>query len=179
METYLQDEEIKLIGDFHCPRYEELPKIPLYKEQVIQYIEETFKPLNLDPEEKLLTPTMLNNYVKQKIVSPPKNRKYDERHIAYLIVVCLLKQAYSLREICQLITIQIKTAPIEQAYDFFCVELENALSFVFKENKAMEPNSAKTITLQSELVRSVAISLSYKLFIQRFLIYKKDLDDKL
>ncbi|MFQ7058586.1 MAG: DUF1836 domain-containing protein [Turicibacter sanguinis] len=43
---------------------------------------------------------MLNNYVKQKVVSPPLNRRYNEKHLAYLIVVCLLKQVYSLTEIC-------------------------------------------------------------------------------
>ena len=26
--------------DYHCPRYSELPNIPLYKDQVIVYIEE-------------------------------------------------------------------------------------------------------------------------------------------
>ena len=87
---YIEETELKDILDFHCPRYNELPSIALYKDQVILYIEETLKPLNLNPEEKLLTPTMLNNYVKQKVVSPPLNRRYNEKHLAYLIVVCLL-----------------------------------------------------------------------------------------
>ena len=46
--------------EFHCPRFDELPTIPLYKDQVISYVEDVLKPLNLNPEEKLLTPTMLN-----------------------------------------------------------------------------------------------------------------------
>ena len=40
--------EIQDILNFHCPRYNELPKISLYKDQVILYIEEMLKPLNLN-----------------------------------------------------------------------------------------------------------------------------------
>lgn len=176
MENYLQDDEIKLILDFHFPKYSEIPSILLYKDQVILYIEETLKPLNMNPDEKLLTPTMLNNYVKQKIVSPPKNKRYDERHIAYLIIVCLLKQIYSLNEIYELIKIQMESTPIDKVYDFFCVELEKALNFTFKEDEAIKPSSAKITTIQTELVRSSAISLSHKLFIKKYLIYKKTLE---
>ena len=74
---------------------------------------------------------MLNNYVKQKVVSPPVGRRYTEKHLAYLIVVCLFKQVYSLTEVCEMIKIQMNLYPTKEAYDFFCVELEKALQFVF------------------------------------------------
>ncbi len=169
MNKCLNDNETRAILDFRCPRYSELPSIFLYKDQVILYIEEVLSPLNINPNEKLITPTMLNNYVKQKIVSPPRNKRYDSRHIAYLIVVCLLKQIYTLSDICDLIKIQIESFPIEEAYDFFCVELESALKFAFSDDKAMEPSSAKKFSVESELVRSCVIALSHKLFILKYL----------
>lgn len=169
MEKFINNNDVKNILEFRCPRYHELPKIPLYKDQVISYIEDVLQPLHVDSKEKLLTPTMLNNYVKQKIVSPPTNRKYDEKHIAYLLVVCLLKQVYSLTEICELIRIQIETAPIEDAYDLFCIELEKALDYIFNNKELMEPRSASKTTIQTELVRTSAISLAHKLFIQKYL----------
>ena len=110
--------------EFHIPRFNELPRVPLYKDQVITYLENLVKEINIDNEEKILTPTMLNNYVKQRVVSPPKDKKYNEKHLAYLIVVCLLKQVFSLQEICELINIQIESCPIEVAYDYFCSEVE-------------------------------------------------------
>ena len=70
--------------DFSIPRFKELPKVPLYKEQVITYLEELAKTLNIESDEKLLTPTMLNNYVKQKVILPPKDKKYNEEHLAHL-----------------------------------------------------------------------------------------------
>ncbi|HAX73379.1 MAG TPA: hypothetical protein DCY20_07635 [Firmicutes bacterium] len=174
----INENEIKDIINFHCPRFSELPKISLYKDQVILYIEEVLKPLNVDPTEKLLTSTMINNYVKQKVVSPPLNRRYNEKHIAYLIIVCLLKQVYSLTEICEMINTQIDTYPTEKAYDFFCLEFERALKIVFSTREDIEPNSASKMTLETELARSTAYSVAHKIFVQKYLMYKRNSEVK-
>lgn len=160
---------IEEILEFHCPRFNELPHVPLYKDQVIMYIEDALKVININSDEKFLTPTMLNNYVKQKVVYPPKHKRYDEKHLAYLIVVCILKQVYTLNEICELIKIQIGTCPIEQAYDFFCTELENSLRSIFTEGNFVRPSSAINTTLESEVVRATASSFANKIFIQKYL----------
>ena len=165
----------KEILGFHCPRFNELPTIPLYKDQVISYVEEVLRPLNLNPNEKLLTPTMLNNYVKQRVVTPPVGRRYTERHLAYLIVVCLFKQVYSLTEICEMIQIQRDLYSTEQAYNYFCVELEKALQFVFSARESIEPNSATTVTFETEVLRSAVMSVAHKLFIQKYLQDKKEI----
>ena len=153
--------------EFHIPRYSELPKVPLYKEQVITYLENLANSLNIYSEEKILTPTMINNYVKQKIVSPPKDKKYNEKHLSYLIVVCVLKQVFSLQEVCNLIRIQIERCPIEVAYDYFCTEFEEALKAVFITRDFSYPSLASVTTEESEILRSVVISVANKLFIQK------------
>lgn len=167
MDTNSRD--IQEIIEFHCPRFNQLPKVALYKDQVITYIEDVLKPININLDEKLLTPTMLNNYVKQKVVSPPKDKKYNEKHLAYLIVVCILKQVFSLQEVCSLINRQIETYPIEQAYDYFCTELEHSLRAVFDTRDFSEPNSAERPTFESEIVRSTIMSFANKIFIQMYL----------
>ena len=88
--------------NFSIPRFKQLPKVPLYKDQVIIYLEDLAKSLNIESNEKLLTPTMLNSYVKQRVIPAPKDKKYTEEHLAYLIVVGVLKQVFSLQEICEL-----------------------------------------------------------------------------
>lgn len=154
--------------DFHCPRFSELPKVELYKEQVITYIEDVLRVININ-NEKMLTATMINNYVKQKVVSPPKDKKYNEKHLAYLIVVCILKQVFSLNEICELINKQIDTCPIEGAYDLFCVELEKAVSAVFTSRDFSEPVEKSKFGIESEIIRSGVMSVANKLYIQRYL----------
>ncbi|MEG2290997.1 MAG: DUF1836 domain-containing protein [Clostridium sp.] len=170
MKKNISRDSVNEILAFHCPRFNELPSVSLYKDQVIIYIENALQVINLNSKEKLLTPTMLNNYVKQRVVSPPKDKKYSEKHLAYLIIVCTLKQVYTLTEICELIKIQIATCDIEQAYDFFCVELEKSLKSVFTTRDFTEPSSAMKMTAETELVRSSVISFSHKIFIQKYLM---------
>lgn len=158
------------ISTFHLPRYHELPRVPLYKDQVITYLESVLQPLIVSPSEKIITPTMLNNYVKQKIVSPPKDKKYSQNHLAYLIVVCVLKQTYSLNDICNFINIQIIHSPIEPAYDYFCVEMEQALQATFITRDFSYPSSATATTAQSELLRSIVMSVAHKFFAQHHVV---------
>lgn len=159
----------KDIANFHCPRFNELPKVDLYKDQVITYIENSLEVINLSPQEKLLTSTMVNNYVKQKVVQPPKDKKYSDKHIAYFIVVCILKQVFSLTEVCKLIKIQISNYDIEQAYDYFCVELEKAINAVFTTRDFTEPSSATKVTKDTEVLRSAVLSFAHKIYIQQYL----------
>lgn len=154
------------IFEIHIPRFSELPRVPLYKDQVIIYLENLISVLNIGNEEKLLTPTMINNYVKQKVVSPPKDKKYNEKHIAYLIVVCVLKQVFSLQEICTLINLQIEKCSIDVAYDYFCTEFEEALKSVFITRDFSYPDSAIKISKESEILRSGVMAVAHKLYIQ-------------
>ena len=152
--------------EFHIPRFNELPRVPLYKDQVITYLENLVKSMNIESDEKLLTPTMLNNYVKQKVVSPPKDKKYNEKHLAYLIVVCLLKQVFTLQEICELINIQIESCPIEVAYNYFCSEVFSTRDFSY-------PIATGTITNESQILRSTVMAVANRIFIKSKLQEKK------
>ena len=159
--------------EFHIPRFNELPRVPLYKDQVITYLENLIKEMNVESDEKVLTPTMLNNYVKQKVVSPPKDKKYNEKHLAYLIVVCLLKQVFTLQEICELINIQIESCPIEVAYDYFCAEVEQAINAVFITRDFSYPTATGTTTNESEMLRSTVMAVANKVFIKNKLKQNK------
>lgn len=159
--------------EFHIPRFNELPRVPLYKDQVITYLKNLVKAINIESDEKLLTPTMLNNYVKQKVVSPPKDKKYNEKHLAYLIVVCLLKQVFTLQEICELINIQIESCPIEVAYDYFCSEVELAIRAVFSTRDFSYPTATGITTTESEMLRSAVMAVANRIFIKSKLKEKK------
>ena len=159
--------------EFHIPRFNELPRVPLYKDQVITYLENLVKSMNIESDEKLLTPTMLNNYVRGGGVSPPKDKKYNEKHLAYLIVVCLLKQVFTLQEICELINIQIESCPIEVAYNYFCSEVEQAIKAVFSTIDFSYPIATGTITNESQILRSTVMAVANRIFIKSKLQEKK------
>ena len=80
----------KEIKDFHLPRWNELPNIDLYIDQVVCLLEEYLSGYiknDNEKEEKLITKTMINNYVKQDIIKPPVNKKYNKEHVASLFVI--------------------------------------------------------------------------------------------
>lgn len=155
--------------NFHCPRYNELPNIDLYMEQVIKYIDDNLKTLYCYDDEKVLTSAMVNNYVKQKIVEAPNKKHYTKDHLAYLILVCILKKVISLPEICKLLNMQIESYPLPEAYDYCVTELENALKFTFDQENYIMPNIATQKTIETKAVRSAVLSCANKIFLQHLL----------
>lgn len=162
----------KEINDFHLPRWNELPNIDLYIDQLVslleQYLSGYIKNDN-EKEEKIITKTMINNYVKQNIIKPPVNKKYNKEHMASLFVIFVLKQVYSINDINKLIHLAIETSPVEQSYNRFCSELEKAIRIVFAEK-----NYVKNSRLSEEqyILRNVVQSFANKLYVQRIYLKK-------
>lgn len=160
------------IEKFHLPRWHELPNIDLYIDQLVsileQYLAGYIKNDN-EKEEKIITKTMINNYVKHSVIKPPLNKKYNKEHIASLFVIFVLKEVYSMNDIKRLIALAIQTSPIEQAYDRFCSELEKAIRIVFAEK-----NYVKNSKLSQEqyILRNVVQSFANKLYVQKIYLKK-------
>lgn len=122
------------IRSFHCPRWEELPSLPLYMDQVVLVLGETLHPLKMDGEDSI-TKSMINNYVKQRLMDPPLKKKYTREHLASLIIVGLLKRALSIPEIASLLHSIRMEYGVEAAYDRFCSELEDVLSSTYGQGQ--------------------------------------------
>lgn len=119
---------------FHCPRWEELPALELYADQVLSVVQGYVSFFNKEIEMSF-TSNMINNYVKQKIVKPPINKKYDRVHLAYFTVVCIFKKFMAIPEICEAIGFLMQTMNVRDLYDVFCEELEHALKCTFAPEK--------------------------------------------
>lgn len=153
------------ITENHIPRWEELPSIELYKDQIIAYLDEALKVyVSKDEDGHILTKTMINNYVKNEVIHPTKKKKYNKEHIASLFIICLLKQIYSLNDIADLIKIATRTTSIENAYNNFCDELEKAIDNVF-EGKSYE--ILKDTTNENYALRRVVLSFANKLYVDK------------
>ena len=146
--------------------WDDIPDIDLYKDQVLSYMERQL----MDSENgESLTGAMINNYVKQKLIPPPVKKRYDQGQVARLYCICLLKQVFSIADVGALMTIQTKSYPFPQAYNYFCTELESALQATFSTRDFSSPSHASQVTPESELVRSAALSFANKLFATKFL----------
>lgn len=82
-----------------CPEWEQLPAIPLYVDQVLQYLRDSLRFFERDGEDVLLTNSMINNYVKKDVLPHPEKKKYSREHLAALTVICMLKQVLAIQDI--------------------------------------------------------------------------------
>jgi hypothetical protein len=118
---------LKAASSFELPPYNELPNVPLYMEQVVEYINKTLKPLN--PSEKdILTSFMVNNYVKADILEEPHNKKYTNDQLGYLLAISSLKRVLSMSEISLLIEMDKDVSTDKSVlYGFFRVMAKDIL----------------------------------------------------
>jgi len=145
-------------------RYSELPSFGLYAEQVIEFINKHLEDFIVS-DVKLITTTMINNYVKNKVLPPPIKKKYYKDHIIYLIVITILKQVLSISDIAKLIEKQKEQYTLEKAYNFFCSELDLALQSTFGSRNFAESTTAQKATELSEVVRSALLSFTNKIYV--------------
>lgn len=124
----------KLIEKYRCPRWAELPGIPLYMDQVVMVISEALC-VFAENDEPVITSTMINNYVKQKLISPPENKKYSRNQIGRLIVLTVFKRVFSIAEITLVIADMENAYGVDTAYDIFCDALETHLKSAFTKEK--------------------------------------------
>ena len=150
------------VNKFHIPKWNELPNIDLYMDQVLNYIENCLNDY-IKSDEKFITKTMINNYVKQGILEPPVYKKYNRIHIAKLFVICILKQVYSISEIKELITLALEINSAENGYNRFCDYLTDALISTFNGS---EYSKTSTFTPEQYLMKNVVQSFANKLYAQ-------------
>lgn len=157
------------ITNFHMPRWSELPKFDLYLDQTVNILEKYLKNCIGNKEETIITKTMINNYVKQGLIKPPKKKKYNRIHIATLLVICILKQIYSINDISELITLATKTARINTAYNQFCEALEKAILYTFEGVEYTLPENS---IFEQSLLKSAAQSFASKLYVEKTFLHK-------
>ena len=117
------------------PYWDELPEIDLYMDQVIVLMEKYLSFHITDENTKIITPSMINNYVKLGIMPKKKKKKYSREHIAYLIIICTLKQTLSISDIKHLIELRVKRSSIKDTLNFFSDLYDSTLNTVFAIGK--------------------------------------------
>ena len=59
------------LKDFRLPDWESLPQLGLYMDQVILLLRQYLGPLSRSEEDKPITASIINNYVRLKVMPPP------------------------------------------------------------------------------------------------------------
>ena len=166
------NKETLSIDQFHIPRWNEIPNVGLYLEQVVTLINSSFsKYIDFQDDYKhennpILTKTMINNYVKNQLIDAPTRKLYSRLQIAKLFVICILKQVYSMSEIKVLIKIALKFGTDDETYNNFCDLFEEALYCTYNKKDFIDPNSSNNSLY---LMKSILLSCSYKIYVQNYI----------
>lgn len=77
----------------------DVPKLDLYMDQVLSLFDQHLSADKRNPSDKLLTKTMVNNYVKEGLMTPVRGKKYTRQQIMQLLCVYHLKQNLRLSDV--------------------------------------------------------------------------------
>lgn len=110
----------KHISAFSLPEWEDIPDFGLYMDQIITLMTQYLDYLPPDVKDKqLITSASVNNYVRMKIMPEPIGKKYYREHIAYLIIICILKQSLNIAYIQKLVPCGLSKEDLRNVYSSF------------------------------------------------------------
>ncbi len=71
---------LESLSRFDLPDWEALPQLDLYMDQVVILLTRYLEPLSPDEDERAITASTVNNYVRMKVMPPPVKKKYSFRN---------------------------------------------------------------------------------------------------
>lgn len=126
----------KFMKKYSFPAYNDIPDLGLYMDQVLTLMNQYLAPLTTeDSENGAITAAAINNYVRMKVMPAPEKKKYGRIHIAYLIIICTLKQAISISDIQKLIPGDLSEKDMRELYDIYAKCYKGSTLFFINEVK--------------------------------------------
>ena len=151
----------KFMKNYDLPTWEELPDFGLYMDQVVALLSR-YLDFNLDADssEKMITVSTVNNYVRLKIMPAPEKKKYSRIHLAYLLMICTLKQNLSIAYVQKMIPMGLSEDEVRERYNAF-VKRHRGTAMYFIEQVRQACTAVLAPTGQSadveDLIASAAV----------------------
>ncbi len=159
-----KDDLLKLVEELSLSdeiQLSDIPDINLYITQVENFLSDKLGHHKRSPNDKILTPTMINNYTKDNLLmKPTKGKQYTKEHVILMILLYYLKQILSLDDIGKIFKGVLKdmsttdddVIPLEEIYSIFVDlkqdELKNYQSTIMRN---LEEIQGKTKDINSEI----------------------------
>lgn len=154
------------MDNYQLPTWEELPDLELYMDQLICQVRRYLSLFPEDEQNPVITPSIINNYVRLRVMPAPNRKRYGKLHIAYAIMICALKQVMTLTEIQKVIPPDLAEEQMRQLYNDFVRKVTTATRLFMDEVRAsakevMEDESA--YGCENLVLHSAITSMLYKL----------------
>lgn len=156
----------KYMDSYQLPTWEELPDLELYMDQLISQVRRYLSLFPEDEQNPVITPSIINNYVRLRVMPAPKRKRYSKLHIAYAIMICALKQVMTLTEIQKVLPPDLDEAQMRQLYNDFVRKVTTATRLFMDE---VHSSAKSVLEEQSEygceslVLHSAITSMLYKL----------------
>lgn len=134
------------IDSWEPVKWEGLPDIDLYMDQVVTYLRRQLALFQDDSEASLVTRSIINNYVKDGIVPRPVNKRYAREQLSALMMACVLKRVLPMQQVKQLLR-----PGDQESYAAFSLGLKKALSREAEALERMEGESLQDLALDYAL----------------------------
>ena len=163
---------------FDLPDWESLPELDLYMDQVILLLNRYLSPMV--GEEKYVTASIINNYVRMKVMPPPVKKRYARVHLAYLLIICTLKQSLSISCIQRMLPPDHGEEEARQMYTGFVRQYRAAVAFLRGldvSGGALRLGGVGTLGVSSSLVTTSAILSTLSKALTEFLLQAEEPED--
>ena len=166
------------IGNYDLPSWDRIPDFGLYMEQVVTYLKDSLRYIeNGAKDDPVITSSAINNYVRKKFMPQPIKKRYYRRHIAYLIILCALKQSLPISDIQTMLPSDISEDDLCDFYTAFVSRHKRAADYFINrvervKNKIVKDSALDSIFQDnaSEIIIDVALIASFaKLLSERLL----------
>lgn len=117
---------------------EAIPDIDLYMDQVTTFMDNNLAPAKRNPDDKILTKTMINNYTKDGLLPPPEKKKYSKEHMLLLIFIYYFKNILSINDLHHILD------PLVEKYFFSKNDLN--LTNIYNEVFSLEKEEVQYLT---------------------------------
>ena len=165
----------KYLDKYRLPTWDQIPNMGLYMDQVISLIGRYLDKLFSETDDiTMITPSTINNYVRLKIMPAPRKKRYFREHIAYLIVICSLKQSMSMNNIQKILPYDLSEEEVKKQYESYVAQFAKMARFFLIQSRltAMPVVQRRTDSDDAveDLVRMGAIlSVLFKMMSERII----------
>lgn len=155
------------------PSWAELPNIELYMDQAVTLVNRYLGFYAASEEDSpIITSSMINNYVKLKVIPTPVKKRYNRVHLACLIMIGTLKQSLSIPTIEVMLPNDCDEQSAEQIYEKFVESWDNSLTMASEMVEEQLKSFAECRKYQDifDLASDMAVSSNiFKVFTEKLI----------
>ena len=156
----------KYMENFSLPSWESLPDMELYMDQVISLVNRYLNLIPPDEKDPVITASAVNNYVRLQMMPAPERKRYGRKHMACVIMICVLKQSLSLAEIQRILPQEMTEEKIRQVYEDLVAQMGATSALFIRQadevaKQVLQPDNA--YGCESLVLHSAVSSVLYKL----------------